>query len=118
MRSAERGIALLEVLAATAILAFAGLSALELLRGEVQSLAGERISEAALADEERLLATYTLLDRVDLERRLGARAIGPYVVEVQRPTPLLFRITIAGAGHPGAEDLVTVVHRPRSDDAR
>lgn len=117
MHRADRGIALLEVLAATAILAFAGLTAVELVIAETRSLAVARARETELMDEDRLLGAYTLLDRADLERRLGTSAVGPYLVEVQRSTRALFRIALRRSANPRTEDLVTVVYRPEILDA-
>ena len=118
MRCAERGVALLEVLAATVILSVAGLALVQLVSGATQALAVGAARERELADEERLLAAYTLLSRTDLERRFGERDIGPYRLGVQRPEPGLYRIAIARAATPGTEDLVTVVLRTEADSAR
>jgi len=118
MRRAERGVALLEVLAATAILATAGVALLQLVSGTAQAVVTARAREAELADEERLIAAHALLSRRDLDQRLGAQQIGPYVVGVQRPEPTLYRIALGRAAAPGVEDLVTVVHRPEPADAQ
>ncbi len=45
--------------------------------------------------------------------RLGARRLGPYVVEVRRPHPVLYRVTIA-ADTNGALDLATLIYRPEA----
>ena len=111
MRRAERGVALLEVLAATVILTVAGLALVELVLGATQAVTTARARERELADEERLLAAYTLLGRSDLDLRLGENAVGPYAVSVQRPERVLYRVALARATNPAVEDLVTVVHR-------
>lgn len=107
----ERGAALLEVLAAVVILATAGLALSELLVGATR--AGEHAArhERTLEDQERLLIAYTLLERRDLDLRLGARDVGPYVVTVQRPERELYRIAISERRAPDVENLVTVVFR-------
>ncbi len=117
MPSTERGVALLEVLAAVAILAAAGLAitALAAEGARVATRAAER--ERELADQERLLAAHTLLAGRDLDLRLGARDVGRYVVEIQRPEASLYRISLRRAAQPEVEDLVTVVHRPGGSDA-
>lgn len=117
MTRRERGVALLEVLAAVAILGVAGLALVELVAGGMRAAATARQREHELADEERLLAAYTLLARVDLDRRLGRRDVGPYVVEVQRPERTLYRISLGRLEAPAVEDLVTVVYRPEISGA-
>lgn len=111
MSGGRRGAALIEVVAAIAILACAGISWLALVAGHSKALATLRRREREQADEERLLVAHSLLRREDLDRRLGTRDVGPYVVTVQRPEPSLYRIAIAGAANPAVEDLVTVVRR-------
>lgn len=64
-----------------------------------------------MADEERLLAALTLLDRADLDRRIGTRVIGPYVIDVERPERALYRLSIGRQETRDVEDLVTVVYR-------
>lgn len=117
MRTSERGIVLLEVLLAVLILSVAAISLLELVRGGTQAVTAARLRETELADEERLIGAYTLLARDDLDRRLGKRKVGPYVVQVQRPERTLYRIALARHESPDVEDLVTVVYRPVSHHA-
>ena len=111
MRSGERVVALLEVLAAIAILAAAGLSFVTLVAEGIRAAASDRARERELVDEERLITAYALLKRTDLDRRLGTRAAGPYLVTVQRPEPTLYRVAIARSEMAQAEDLVTVLYR-------
>ncbi len=106
---AERGALLLEVLAALTIFGASALATLGLLNQLSQTERGAQEVERRLADEDRLLTAYSLLEREDLDRRLGARPVGPYLVEVQRPAPALYRITI---GDSTGVDLATMVHRP------
>jgi len=109
-------VALLEVLAAIVILATAGLGFVALVASGTDAARGARDRERELADEERLLAAYTLLARRDLDLRLGRRSVGPYLVEVQRPERTLYRVAIANASSPQVEDLVTVVYRREPGD--
>lgn len=112
----DRGMALLEVLAAVVILGVTGLALVDLVTVGTRAVASARERERELADEERLLAAYALLTRVDLDRRLGRRDVGSYLMEVQRPEATLYRISL-GRGDSGVEDLVTVVYRPESSRA-
>lgn len=111
MPSAERGVALLEVLVALVILATAAIALVELVDAGTRALTVARVRERELADEDRLLSAYTLLARSDLDRRLGTRDVGPYLVNVQRPEPVLYRIAVSREKAPDVEDLVTVVYR-------
>ena len=108
----ERGVALLEVLAAMVILALAGVSLVELVGSGLRGERDARIRETTLATEERLLAALTLLNRQELDQRIGRRAIGEFVADVQRPEPTLYRIALLQVQSPEVEDLVTVVYRP------
>lgn len=114
MMRAQRGAVLLEVVAALTIFALAAVSGLSYLAqlGDAQ----DRVQaiERRLADQDRLLTAHTLLTRADLDRRLGVRAVGPWLVEIQRPRPTLYRIAV---GDSAAFDLVTLVFRPGPDHA-
>lgn len=125
MRNAEReartgrsGAALLEVIAAVTILATAGLSLVALTGQGVRAVREAAERELELADVERLLTAHTLLTREDLDIRLGTRERGPYLVEIQRPAPALYRIAIRRRAVPEVEELVTVVYRPGGGDGR
>lgn len=112
MRLGERGVVLLEVLVALVILTTAALALVELVDAGTRAVVEARTRERELADEQRLLSAFTLLDRTDLDRRLGRRTIGPYVADIQRPEGVLYRIALARRAAPEVEDLVTVVYRP------
>ena len=114
-RRAERaaGAALLEVVAALAVLSLAGLGLLELIAAHTRAQAVAVARERELWDQDRLLVAHALLQASDLDLRLGARLTGPYVVTVQRPEPELYRIAVARVESPDVEDLVTVVYRRR-----
>jgi hypothetical protein len=111
VRSDRRGAALLEVVAAVAILATAGISWLALLGAHAEAMGTTRARERELADEERLLAAHALLTRAELEQRIGMHLVGPYRLSVQRPERELFRIAVGRGAESAPEDLVTVVFR-------
>lgn len=105
------------MLAALAVLSVAGLSLMGSVVDATRAVANAERREAELADEDRLLAAQSLLTRRDLEIRLGTRPVGPYLINVQRPEPDLFRIALRRAVSPETDDLVTVVFRPDGGDA-
>jgi type II secretory pathway component PulJ len=103
-------VALLEVMVAVAILASAAVSIVALLAQSADHERRAAAFEAQIADEERLLTAVALLTRSDLDRRLGRRTAGPYEVEIQRPRPELYRVTIGLRDE--AADLATLLYRP------
>jgi prepilin-type N-terminal cleavage/methylation domain-containing protein len=112
--SSRRGFALLEVLVALAILGTAGLALVEVASQGLVTLDRARATEQRVADEDRLLAAYALLDRRDLGARVGWRRVGPYDVRVVRMDFSLFRVSIGPAD--AGPELVTVIYRPEPGD--
>jgi type II secretory pathway pseudopilin PulG len=113
----ERGLGLLEVVAALAILSLAGLALLSRAVEAARATQRAALEERALAGAERLLIAHVLLGRRDLDRRLGAHEIGELVVSVQRPRRDLYRIAVSRMSSPDVEQLATVVRRAESGDA-
>jgi len=107
----ERGVVLLEVLVAVVVLATAGIGLVELVGSGLQAERSARQRETTLATEERLLAALTLLNRKELDQRIGRREIGEFIVDVQRPERTLYRVALLQEQSPQVEDLVTVVYR-------
>jgi type II secretory pathway pseudopilin PulG len=105
----EAGAVLLEVLASLTIFAFAAVSAVGLLGQLSDTERRGQMNETDVADQNRLLTAYSLLTRADLDLRLGQRLAGHYVIEVQRPEPAIYRVSIGDST--GAE-LVTLLYRP------
>ena len=107
----ERGVVLLEVLVAVVVLVTAGVGLIELVGSGLRAEREARLRETTLATEERLLAALTLLNRKELDQRIGRRQIGEFIVDVQRPEPTLYRIALLQQQSAQVEDLVTVVYR-------
>jgi type II secretory pathway pseudopilin PulG len=105
---------LLEVLVALVILATAAMSVLGLVAQSAEQARRAEEAEHSLAEAERLLIAMTLLVRRDLDLRLGRRTAGSLVVEVQRPHPVLYRVSVARSDAPDSPDLVTLVYRPET----
>lgn len=98
----RRGAALLEVLVAITLVATVAVSALSLTLESQRAVerATRRAAESARAGS--FLDAVALWPREDLDRHLGARAIGPWVLEVQRPERTLYVVALfdGGATHP------------------
>lgn len=107
----ERGVVLLEVLIAVVVLATAGIGLVELVGSGLRAERDARLRESTWATEERLLSALTLLNRKELDQRIGRREIGEFIVDVQRPERMLYRLALLQAQSPQVEDLVTVVYR-------
>jgi len=110
----ERGIILLEILVAVVILTTAGIGLVELVGSGLRAERAARQREDELATEERLLSALTLLNRTELDQRIGRRQIGEFIVNVQRPERTLYRVAVLRDQSPQVEDLVTVVYRAES----
>lgn len=108
----SRGIVLFEAMVATAILAIAGGALLALVLNAADTEQRARDVESGLAAAERVLTAVSLLARADLDVRLGARDVGEFTVDVQRPERSLYRVAIAERAAPDRTLLVTVLYRP------
>ena len=113
----DRGMALLEVLVALAILSGAGLALLDPVTAGLRAERESRVRERVLAVEDRVLTALTLLTRTELDRRLGRHPIGELMADIQRPERTLYRIALAQQQSPEVEDLVTVVYRREPSSA-
>lgn len=110
----RRGFTLLEVICALVILGAAVGGVVPLLAQSLDGVRRTRISQARIVAAEQVLVTHVLMSRTDLLIRLGSRPVLGFLVEVQRPSPRLFRISVLDEGK-AMELLVTVVRR---EDAR
>ncbi len=112
MTGNRRGVALLEVLMALALLGSAGLALVALVQGGLADVHRAVAEEASLGTASRVLTALTLLTREELDQRLGQRRIGEFAIDLQRPERGLYRIAVARWEAPGLPLLVTVVYRP------
>lgn len=111
MTTDQRGVALLEVLAAFTLLAIAGLTLTAVLHDAASAAIRAEAAERDMRDANRILTATTLLRREDLVRRIGVHRIGNLTVAVTRPRPAIYRIAVSDTGWSGEELLVTLVHR-------
>lgn len=112
MRPAERGALLLEVVAALAILALVAPAMLALVAAVARQERLAATREEQVAQAERVLGALTLLTRAELDRGVGVRRMGEFVVEIERPQPALYRLSVSRADTRRRAELVTMVYRP------
>ena len=108
----RRGVVLLEVLIALAILALAGLSLASVVREQSQAIAELADRREILLRADQAMARLALRGRPGLDLRLGRRLEGRFLVDVERPRRDLYRLALADSAAPAADLLVTVVYRP------
>ncbi|HEU5260774.1 MAG TPA: hypothetical protein VFU41_05025 [Gemmatimonadales bacterium] len=113
MSRPDRGVALLEVLVALAILAGAGMALVGLVGAGLRAEREARERERILAAEERLLTALTLLRGEELDRRIGRHLLGEFIVDVERPQRTLYRLALVQARSPEVEDLRRRSHQFR-----
>lgn len=101
-RRGRAGAALLEVVVALALLATAGVT---LLASSIQSSSAMRHlvdGGRELRAANAFMESIALWSRADLDRHLGVRREGPFVLTVARPTPTLYAIALAEPTPSGA----------------
>lgn len=94
-RKRQRGVILLEVIVALAIFAVASVSALVLVRQSSTTVKHIRDTDERTRAASAFLETVSLWPREDLDRRLGHRRQGPWMLYIDRPTPILYRIVLS-----------------------
>lgn len=107
----ERGAVLLEVLLALVILATSGTALVVMVSDGLAGVRWAQEREQRYSEADALLTQLALRDRRGLDIRLGRRAAGAFLTEVQRPRPELYRLAVLDSTFPNAELLVTVVRR-------
>lgn len=113
MRTQDRvGAALLEVLAALAILSTAILVLLATALAAGEAITRGRAADHELARASAFLDAVALWTREDLDRRLGSRRQGPWRLAVERFHPELYVVVLEDSlGR--SELLRTSLYRPR-----
>lgn len=108
----SRGMALLEVLIALAILTISGLASVSLVDASLRHQLQVVEREQAIDTASRVLTALSLLRGKDLSQRLGTSALGEFEVTISRPETGLYRIALAHTQSRQQELLVTIVYRP------
>lgn len=116
-RRSRRGMTLLEVLIALAILASAAMALLGVATQSWRAVLSARDADRSLLEASAFLDAVALWPRDDLDRHLGERAQTPWRMRVDRPLPTLYVVTLADSS--GRETLlVTSLYRPEPARAR
>jgi type II secretory pathway pseudopilin PulG len=89
------GVALLEAIVALVIFAMAGVAALSMAAEVSRAVRDARVAEEELRGASAFLEAVALWPRADLDRRLGDRRQGPWLMRVDRPAPELYVITLS-----------------------
>lgn len=108
------GLVLLESLLAMAIVGTVCLGLLSVFREGTHSLALLNDRQRQLRDAERFFTAVSLWPREDLERRLGSRQQGPYLLTITGSTHVLFDVELADA-RTRATLLTTTLYRPEDE---
>ena len=106
---ASAGFTLLEALIALTILGIAGTAMIGVAGQAVATGAKAADEERVVQDLDRLITAYALLDRRDLERRIGTELVGTYAVTIGRLDLDLYAVSVGRQGMPA--DLSTVLYR-------
>jgi type II secretory pathway pseudopilin PulG len=120
-RSARAATALLEVIVAMTILTITGLSAMIMASQSVTAVEQARDADEATRRASSFLDAVALWPRTDLDRHLGDRREGNWILSTTHPYPTLYVValhTVSDSAHGRvSQDLVrTIIYRPKSDD--
>ena len=96
--SARPGVILVEVLVALAMLGASGAALAAMAVGATDSVRRAQQRDADIRRASALLEAVALWPREDLDRHLGARPQGAWVLDVQHPSPSLYTVSIADSG--------------------
>ena len=91
----ERGAALLEVIVALVILFVAGTATVTLTDESLAAAARARDAEAELRSASAFLDAVSLWTGDDLDRHLGDRRQGRWLMRVDRPAPRLYDVALS-----------------------
>jgi type II secretory pathway pseudopilin PulG len=109
---------LLEVIVALVILAMAGISAIGLVQQAQRSVDTARSADADMRSASAFFDAVSLWPREDLDRRLGSRRQGRWMLSVDRPARTLYRVALfdSTGQHRILETAVFRVTRPHAPE--
>jgi prepilin-type N-terminal cleavage/methylation domain-containing protein len=94
-RTDRRGVVLLEVLVAVAILGIAGAAMVVLAIDSGQAIHRAREESERLSNASRFLDKVALWERSDLDQRLGTRRQGPWRLRIDHPSLNLYLASLS-----------------------
>ena len=113
MTRRRKGAVLLEAIVALTVLAIIGSAAAWLATDSMRSVNRTHEREKNVREAARLLTAVTLWPREDLDRHLGRRRQGPWMMEVDRTDPIVYVVTLTDTAST-AIVLRTALFRPDS----
>lgn len=111
MARARSGLTLIEALIALTILSVAGIAMLSLARATSNSVLRALSAEAEINQASALLDAVTLWSREDLDRHLGTRQQGPWLMHVDRDDRFIYEVSLRDSTD-HHELLRTMLYRP------
>jgi len=112
----DAGAVLLEVIVALALLATAGLAAVSMAAEAAGAVSRAATAEVEMRQATRLMDAVSLWPRADLDRRLGDRRQGPFILRIGRPSGELYTAALADSAT-GRVLLATSLFRQDTADA-
>jgi len=112
-RRERHGAVLLEVMIALAILTSAGVTVVSLAAESARAVSRSRAAEAELRAANGFFSAVALWPRADLDRHLGDRGEGRWIMRVDRPRPTLYVVTLSDSAS-RALVLRTSLYRPEA----
>lgn len=111
-RSNRHGAVLLEAMVALSVLAIAGVGFVQLMRSAARALELAHSRDRMVANASAFMDVVALWPASDLDRRLGARQQGPWLLHVER-TRLTYHVVLIDSTS-GRPVLETELYRPLS----
>jgi type II secretory pathway pseudopilin PulG len=112
-RDKRRGAVLLEAMIALAILSSAGIAVVGLTAESARAVERVRAAEKEMRAANALFSAVALWTREDLDRHLGGRHQGHWIMRVDRPGPTLYVVTLNDSTN-RALILRTSLYRPEA----
>ena len=113
----DAGAVLLEVIVALALLATAGLAAVSMAVEAAGAVSRAATAEVEMRQAARLMDAVSLWPREDLDRRMGDRRQGPFILRIARPSGELYTAALADSAT-GRVLLATSLFRRDTADAQ
>ncbi|HEY7877801.1 MAG TPA: prepilin-type N-terminal cleavage/methylation domain-containing protein [Gemmatimonadaceae bacterium] len=115
-RRRRHGMVLLEVIVALTILAVGAIAMVTLGSASLHAVARADAADRDMRRANALFEAVALWPRTDLDRHLGDRPEGPWLLRVDRPLPTLYVVTLADTAS-GHLVLETSLYRAEVTDA-